>query len=138
MSILLQGIVMLVMLILRYLCFKDMCRKGFRAEALTMDVFIGGLCDKRRVGEALEITRFSMRYLDFFPTWKSYLTKGLCSEGKVEEALKLHVEMVGQGFEPNFEIYEAFVDWYLKEGNVEMAAKLRKEMFDVQKQQEEE
>ncbi|GAV67115.1 PPR domain-containing protein/PPR_1 domain-containing protein/PPR_2 domain-containing protein [Cephalotus follicularis] len=121
------------------LVFKDLCRKGFRAEALTMDVLIGGLCDKRRVAEALEITRFSMRYFGFCPTRKSYefLTKGLCGEGKMEEALKLQAEMVGQGFEPNLEIYEAFVDGYLKEGNEEMAAKLRKEMFEVQKQQEE-
>ncbi|EEF43324.1 pentatricopeptide repeat-containing protein At2g15980 [Ricinus communis] len=121
------------------LVFKHMVRKGFRAEGSVMDVLIGGLCEKRRVSEALEIMRIAMRNDGFRLSGKSYelLIKGLCKDGKMDEALKLQAEMVGGGFEPNFEIYGAFIDGYMKLGNEEMAAMLRKEMSGIQKRQEE-
>ena len=50
----------------------------------------------------------------------------------MEEALKVQAEMVGKGFEPNLEIYGAFVDGYVKQGNEEMAEVLRNEMLENQ------
>lgn len=120
------------------LVYNDMCRKGFKPEGSTIEVLIGELCDKRRVFEALDILKARVVKFGLFPTEKSYmfLIKGLCEEGKMEEALKVQAEMVGKGFEPSLEIYSAFIDGYMKEGNVEMATMLRKEMFENQVRQE--
>eukprot|EP00258_Populus_trichocarpa_P039685 XP_024455704.1 pentatricopeptide repeat-containing protein At2g15980 [Populus trichocarpa] len=121
------------------LVYKDMRRRDFRLEALTMEVLIGGLCEQKRVFEALKIMRSAMRDVSFHPNGKSYelLINGLCEDGKMEEALKLQSEMVGKGFDPNSAIYGAFIEGYVKLGNEEMAAMLRKEMSVAQKQQQE-
>ena len=50
------------------------------------------------------------------------------------KALKVQAEMVGKGFQPNSEIYGAFVDGYVRQGNEEMAEALRKEMLQNQMQ----
>jgi pentatricopeptide repeat protein len=104
-----------------------------------MEVLIGGLCEQKRVFEALKIMRSAMRDVSFHPNGKSYelLINGLCEDGKMEEALKLQSEMVGKGFDPNSAIYGAFIEGYVKLGNEEMAAMLRKEMSVAQKQQQE-
>jgi pentatricopeptide repeat protein len=116
--------------------YKDMSRKGFRPEASTLDVMIGGLCGKGKVYEALEILRGGVENFGVVPKGKSYeaLIKGFCEEGRMEEALKLQAEMVGKGFDPNLEIYGAFLDGYFKQGNEEVARVLRKEMLETQMQ----
>ncbi|CAL5329154.1 unnamed protein product [Camellia sinensis] len=116
------------------LLYKDMCRKGLRPEGLTVDVVIRGLCGEKRVSEALEFLGVAMRNHEIAPKRKSYefLIKGLCQEGRTEEALKLQAEMVGKGFEPNSEIYSAFIDANTKQGNDELAGMLKKEMAETQ------
>ncbi|XP_021300320.1 pentatricopeptide repeat-containing protein At2g15980 isoform X2 [Herrania umbratica] len=120
------------------LIYKDMCRKGFKPQGLTVEALVRGLCDKRRVLEALETMRVAVRELGVYLSGKSYvlLIKGLCEEKKMEEALKLQAEMVGKGFKPDPEIYEAFIDGYLRQGNKEMETMLRKEVIETQKEQE--
>ncbi|KAE9447227.1 hypothetical protein C3L33_20869, partial [Rhododendron williamsianum] len=122
------------------LLYKDMCRKGFRSESSTVDAVIRGLGGENRVSEALEFLRVAIRKHEIAPKRKSYevLIKGLCQEGRMEEALKLQAEMVGKGFEPNCEIYSAFIEANTKEGNVELAEMLKKEMFETQMPKEEE
>uniref|UniRef100_A0A0R0H865 Pentacotripeptide-repeat region of PRORP domain-containing protein n=1 Tax=Glycine max TaxID=3847 RepID=A0A0R0H865_SOYBN len=92
--------------------------------------------DMGRVQEALEFVRCAVGKFDLIPMEKSYeaLTKGLCFEGRMEEALKVQAEMVGKGFQQNSEMYGAFVDGYIKQGNEEMAEALRKEMLQNQMQ----
>ncbi|CAK9142616.1 unnamed protein product [Ilex paraguariensis] len=121
------------------LLYKDMCRKGFRPESSTIDAVIRGLCDKNSVSEALDFLRVAVKKHDIVPKGKSYegLIKGLCLEGRMEEALKLQREMIGKGYEPNSEIYFAFIDGYTKKGNKELAKKLRKEMLETRTPQEE-
>ncbi|XP_050231556.1 pentatricopeptide repeat-containing protein At2g15980 [Mercurialis annua] len=116
--------------------FKDMILRDFRAEGGVIDVLVRGLCEKRRVSEALEIM---MSNACVGPSCTSYelLIKGLCDDGMMNEALKLQAKMVGKGFELNSEIYDSFIDGYLKLGNEEMAAKLRKELSQIQKPPEE-
>ncbi|KAI4298388.1 hypothetical protein L6164_031956 [Bauhinia variegata] len=118
------------------LVYKDMYRKGFRPEDSTLDLMIKLMCDKDKVHEALEILRNAMDKFDLFPKEKGYeaLVKGLCNEGRMEEALKLQAEMVGKGFQPNSEIYGAFIDAYVRQGNEEVAEALRKEMLQIQSQ----
>ncbi|KAL2983569.1 hypothetical protein AAZX31_12G044900 [Glycine max] len=101
-----------------------------------LDLMIRLLCDKGRVQEALEFVRCAVGKFDLIPMEKSYeaSTKGLCFEGRMEEALKVQAEMVGKGFQQNSEMYGAFVDGYIKQGNEEMAEALRKEMLQNQMQ----
>ncbi|XP_027355346.1 pentatricopeptide repeat-containing protein At2g15980 [Abrus precatorius] len=116
------------------LVYKDMSRRDFRPDASTLDVMIRLLCDKGRVQEALEFFRCAAGKFDLFPREKSYeaLIKGLCLEGRMEEALKIQAEMVGKGFHLNSEIYGAFIDGYITQGNEELAVALRKEMLQTQ------
>lgn len=120
------------------LLYKGMCRKGFRPESLTIDEVIRGLCGKNRVSEALEYLRVAIKKHDIVLKGTSYkfVIKGLCEEGRTEDGLKLQAEMVGKGYEPNSEIYNAFIDGYMKQGNEEQAGKLRKEMLEIEEQQE--
>ena len=121
------------------LVYKDMCRMGFRPEALTLDVVIGKLCVKGRVYEAVEILRDGVENFGLVPKVKSYetLLKGLCGEGRMEEALKIQAEMVGKGFEPNLEIYGAFIEGYVRQGNEEMVEVLRNEVLEKQMREKE-
>ncbi|XP_028781962.1 pentatricopeptide repeat-containing protein At2g15980-like [Neltuma alba] len=116
------------------LVYKDMCRKAFKPEALTLDLMISLLCDKGRVDEALAFLRYAMDKFDLFPKETSYeaMIKRLCYEGRMEEALKLQAEMIGKGFQLDSEIYGAFIDGYMRQGNEEMAGALRKEMLQIQ------
>ncbi|KAI8564276.1 hypothetical protein RHMOL_Rhmol03G0169000 [Rhododendron molle] len=119
--------------------YKDMCRKGFRLESSTVDAVIRGLGGENRVSQALEFLGVAIRKHGLAPKRKSYeiLIKGLCQEGRMEEALKLQAEMVGKGCEPNCEIYSSFIEANTKEGNDELAEML-KEMFETQMPKEEE
>ncbi|XP_060176099.1 pentatricopeptide repeat-containing protein At2g15980 [Lycium barbarum] len=111
--------------------YKDMCRKGFRPENSTIDVVAEMLCDKSGVFEALEFVRSVIKKHDIVPRKTTYelLIRSLCKEGWMEEALKLQVEMVGKGFAPNLEIYSAFIDGYIKQGDDRKAESLRNEML---------
>ncbi|KAM1006374.1 hypothetical protein FF1_003090 [Malus domestica] len=116
------------------LLYKDMLRKDFRPECSTMDALIQGLCDENRVLEALNVMRGATVDFGFCSTEKSYetLIRGLCEDEKLEEALKLQAEMVGKGFKPNSEVYHAFISGYMKQGNKEVAERLKIEMLDAQ------
>ncbi|KAK7312365.1 hypothetical protein VNO77_36164 [Canavalia gladiata] len=118
------------------LVYKDMTRRDLRPDASTLDVMIRLLCGKGKVQEALEFERYAVGKFDLLPKEKSYeaLIKGLCLEGRMEEALNLQAEMVGKGFQPNSEVYGAFIDGYIRRGNKELAGALRKEMLQTQMQ----
>ncbi|XP_061348640.1 pentatricopeptide repeat-containing protein At2g15980 [Gastrolobium bilobum] len=118
------------------LVYKDMSRRAFRPDASTLDMMVRLLCDKVRVQEALEFVRYAVGKFDLHPLEKSYeaLIRGLCFEGRMEEAMKLQAEMVGKGFRPNSEIYGAFIDGYIGQGNEELAEALRKEMLQTHMQ----
>ncbi|XP_016477446.1 pentatricopeptide repeat-containing protein At2g15980-like [Nicotiana tabacum] len=111
--------------------YKDMCRKGFKPESSMIDAIAQVLCDKSGVLEALEFVRGVIKKHDIVPRKTTYelLIRSLCEEGWMEEARKLQVEMVGKGFAPNLEIYSAFIDGYIKQGDDKMAESLRNEML---------
>ncbi|KAI3448065.1 hypothetical protein Pfo_004730 [Paulownia fortunei] len=111
--------------------YKDMCRKNFSPESSTVNVIIRSLCDKNEISEAAEFWRMAVKKHEAVLEKENYenLIRGLCQDRKMEEALKLQAEMVAKGFEPNSEIYGAFIDGYVKQGNETMASKLRKELL---------
>jgi pentatricopeptide repeat protein len=114
------------------LLYKEAIRKEFRLEGFVIDAFVRGLCEKNRVCEAFEFYRVSVKEHGFYPKRDTYefLIKGLCEEQKVDEALKLQAEMVGKGYNPNSETYNAFINMHMKLGNKEQAEKLIIEMND--------
>ncbi|OIT02809.1 PREDICTED: pentatricopeptide repeat-containing protein At2g15980 [Nicotiana attenuata] len=111
--------------------YKDMCRKGFKPESSMIDAVARMLCDKNGVFEGLEFVRAVIKKHDTVPRKSTYelLIRSLCEEGLMEDAQKLQVEMVGKGFAPNVDVYSAFIDGYIKQGNDKMAETLRNEML---------
>lgn len=112
--------------------YKDMCRRKFSPSSSTVNVIIRLLCDKNEISAASDFWwRAAMKHEAALER-ENYesLVKGLCREGKMEEALKVQAEMVIKGFESNADMYGAFIDGYDKLGNKAMASKLRKEMLD--------
>lgn len=113
-----------------FLVYKDMCAKGFNPCNSTLNTMVRLLCDKKSVLEAFDFFETLMRNADFQATESSFqmLIKGLCSEGKMDEALQLQAQMVGKGFKPDSHIYRAFIDGYIKLGKPDVADRLREEM----------
>ncbi|GFP85437.1 pentatricopeptide repeat-containing protein at2g15980 [Phtheirospermum japonicum] len=111
--------------------YMDMCRKNFNPESSTVNVMIRSLCDKDEISTAIEFWRLAVKRNGAVLEKGNYLNliRGLCRDGNMEEALKLQAEMAVRGFEPDSEIYDAFIDGYVKDGNEMMASKLRKEMI---------
>lgn len=112
--------------------YKDMCRKNFSPSSSTVNAIIRLLCDKDEISAASEIWWMVAKKHEVALERENYenLVKGLCREGKMEDSLKLQAEMAVKGFEPNADMYDAFIDGYVKEGNETIASKLRKEMLD--------
>lgn len=50
----------------------------------------------------------------------------------MEEAFKLQAKMVGKGFKPKSEIYDAFILGYSERGNMEMSDTIKSEMSNTQ------
>ncbi|KAL8540313.1 hypothetical protein ACS0TY_001785 [Phlomoides rotata] len=111
--------------------YKDMCRKNFCPNHSTVNVLIRSLCVKNEISAASEFWLMAAQKHEAVLEKENYenLIKGLCGEGMMDEALKLQAEMVVKGFEPNSEIYGAFIDGYVIQGNETMASELRKEML---------
>ncbi|GLT55062.1 hypothetical protein SLA2020_282150 [Shorea laevis] len=128
---------------------REMGLNGVESSCATYEYLVDGYCSvgdvdsallvQGKVYEALQILRGGVENFGVVPKGTSYeaLIKGLCEEGRLEEALKLQAEMVGKGFDPNLEIYGAFIDGYIKQGNEEVAEVLRKEMSETQMQEKE-
>ncbi|CAI9106191.1 OLC1v1005276C1 [Oldenlandia corymbosa var. corymbosa] len=114
------------------LLYRDMSRNGFAMESTTLDAMIKVICDDQKVSEAFEIYKQVIKkHNHVFPKKESFecLIKGLCREGRMEEALTLQAEMTCTGYEPDGEMYDAFIDGYVEHGNEEMARRLREEMI---------
>lgn len=110
--------------------FDDMGRRGFRPEASVVDELVRELCSHGRVCDGLQVLRSALGIGCFFPGRKSYeyVIRGLCGEGRMDEAHKVQAEMVGKGFEPDFELYNAFMQGYTKVEHVENLRKLEGEL----------
>ncbi|XP_073022280.1 pentatricopeptide repeat-containing protein At2g15980 [Primulina eburnea] len=116
------------------LLYKDMCRKGFIPENLTVNGIVRTLCDKDRVSTAMTFLRLLGNKHGVVLEDENHvrLIKATCQAGMMDEALRLQAEMAVKGFEPDSEIYGAFIDGYKKIGNDTMACKLRNEMLGQQ------
>lgn len=121
------------------LWYTNLCRmKDFMLESHTVEEVIGAMCDKNRTSDAVILFRDAIKNHDLCPSRACYqiLIRGLCEEEKIEDALNLQREMVGNGFEPNSEIYNIFISAYSKEGHAEKLKNLQKEMSEFCWQQE--
>ncbi|KAK1323076.1 Pentatricopeptide repeat-containing protein [Acorus calamus] len=109
--------------------YNDVRGAGVEMEGFVADELVVELCERGRVLEGLGIVRRER----FVPSRRCYLrvVKGLCECGEVEAALKVQAEMVGRGYGPDEEVYEAFVDGYARLGDVERVRKLKDEMSRI-------
>ncbi|XP_068319703.1 pentatricopeptide repeat-containing protein At2g15980-like [Pyrus communis] len=117
------------------LLYKDMLRKDIKPKGSTMDVLILVLCDEREVPSGTPIfptMRGATVDYCFCPTEKSYenLIRGLRAEEKLEETLKLQAEMLGK--KGVNRILRSIMSPYMKQGNKEVAERLKIEMLDTQ------
>ncbi|XP_047337687.1 pentatricopeptide repeat-containing protein At2g15980 [Impatiens glandulifera] len=112
--------------------YKDTRRKGFKPEEYVIDAVVRGFCRNLRVLEALKIATDHDELIRKRNTYE-ILIKGLCEEGMMKEAQNVQARMVGKGFLPNSEIYNAFISGYSKQGNEydEVVRSLRMEMVTV-------
>lgn len=111
------------------LVYNEMRRMEFGLEVTTLEKFVDGLCDKQRVDQGLMVLKNEMRKAVFHPSRQCYkrLIKGLCADGKMEDALRLQGEMVGKGYEADLEVYDVFVAGYMKQGESYKAHLMREE-----------
>uniref|UniRef100_A0A7N0TE75 Pentatricopeptide repeat-containing protein n=1 Tax=Kalanchoe fedtschenkoi TaxID=63787 RepID=A0A7N0TE75_KALFE len=112
---------------------KVMSGGGFVAQGSTIDGLVEELCGKGRALDGFEVLKNAMENVEFIPSGMSFrlLLKGLCSQGMMGEALMLQAEMASKGFEPDAEVYSAFLDGYEELGNSEKVESLRKEMLEL-------
>ncbi|KAG6417525.1 hypothetical protein SASPL_119707 [Salvia splendens] len=94
--------------------YKDMCRKIFSPSSSTVNTIIRLLCDKNEISAASDFWWMASKKHDAALERENYenLVKGLCGEGKMEEALKIQAEMAVKGFQPNADMYGVFIDGY--------------------------
>ncbi|CAM8904337.1 unnamed protein product [Rhodiola kirilowii] len=106
---------------------KAMSRGGFVAQGSTIDGLVEALCGRDRVLDGLDVLKGAMENKEFVPAGRSFslLVKGLCSKGMMDEALNLQTEMASNGFEPDADVYSAFMEGYAELGNREKAESLR-------------
>ncbi|CAM8907071.1 unnamed protein product [Rhodiola kirilowii] len=112
---------------------KAMSRGGFVAQGSTIDGLVEALCGRDRVLDGLDVLKGAMENKEFVPAGRSFslLVKGLCSKGMMDVALNLQTEMASNGFEPDADVYSAFMEGYEELGNREKAESLRKEMLEL-------
>lgn len=112
------------------LVYNEMRKMEFGLEVITVEKLVDELCDKQRVDQGLLIFRNEMRKAVFHPSRQCYkrLIKGLCADGRMEDALRLQGEMVGKGYEADLEVYDVFVAGYMKQGENDRAQLMKEEM----------
>jgi pentatricopeptide repeat protein len=74
-----------------FAAFGLILKKGFRVDAVAINQLLNGLCDAKRVSEAMDVLLRRMPEFGCTPNVVSYntLLKGLCSESRAQEALEL-------------------------------------------------
>jgi leucine-rich PPR motif-containing protein len=114
--------------------FGLILKTGWRVNDIVINQLLKGLCDAKRVGEAMDLLLQTMPEFGFTPDVVSYNTvlKGFCNEKRAEEALELlHMMLDGQGSScsPNVVSYNTVINGFFSKGQVDKAYSL---FFDMQ------
>jgi leucine-rich PPR motif-containing protein len=108
-------------------------KTGWRVNNIVINQLLKGLCDAKRVDEAMDILLRRMPDVGCAPSVGSYntLLKGLCDEKRAKEALELLRMMAdGQGSScpPDVVSYNIVIKGFFSEGQVDKAYSLFLEM----------
>jgi len=115
--------------------FGLILKKGFRVDAIVINQLLDGLCDAKRMGEAMDILLRRMPEFGCTPNVVTYntLLKGFCNEKRAQEALELLHMMADDGggsCPPDVVAYNTVINGFFREGQVDTAYSLFHEMLD--------
>ncbi|KAG0528424.1 hypothetical protein BDA96_05G010300 [Sorghum bicolor] len=119
-----------------FAAFGLILKTGWRVnDVVVVNRLLKGLCDAKRVGEAMGVLLRRMSELGCTPNVVSYntLLKGFCDENRAEEALELlHMMADGQvrSCPPNLVSYNTVINGFFTEGQVDKAYNLFLDMTD--------
>ncbi|KAJ1274230.1 hypothetical protein BS78_05G046300 [Paspalum vaginatum] len=120
---------------LGFAAFGLILKTGWRFNGMVINQLPNGLCDAKRVGEAMDIMMRQMPEFSCTPDVFSYnrIIKGFCNERRVEEALELLRMMADDGgrrCSPSVVSYTTVLNGFFGEGQVDTAYSLFLEMMD--------
>ncbi|KAG6495136.1 hypothetical protein ZIOFF_042927 [Zingiber officinale] len=130
---------------------QKMIEKSYNLDIVTCNIIINGLCKSGKLDKAVKIVNgmwqhgsaalgeLGNAFLGLIDTSKhnkccpngitySILINHLCKDGRLDEAKKLVIEMLGKNIAPNSLIYDTFVNAYCKQGKVSSAFKVITDM----------
>ncbi|CAK7329085.1 unnamed protein product [Dovyalis caffra] len=131
---------------------QKMNERGYDIDTVTCNIVIDGLCNNGKLDKAIEIVSGmwnhgsaalgslgnsyiglvddSDRRKKCMPDLISYATiiSGLCKAGRLDEAKKKFIEMMGKDLQPDSAIYDAFIYSFCKEGKISSAFRVLKDM----------
>jgi pentatricopeptide repeat protein len=131
---------------------QKMNEKGYVIDTVTCNIVIDGLCNNGKLDKAIEIVNgmwthgsaalgnLGNSYIGLvddsdsrkkcMPDLISYSTiiSGLCKAGRVGEAKKKFIEMMGKNLQPDSAIYDVFIHSFCKEGKISSAFRVLKDM----------
>ncbi|KAL8026870.1 hypothetical protein ABFX02_14G057800 [Erythranthe guttata] len=114
-----------------YKVFDSMSEKdGCGVNSATYSILMHGLCEARRLDEALKLKE-EMCVKGCNPSTRTYtvLIKATCDKGLIDKALILLDEMTKKGCKPNAHTYTILVDMLCKEGKIEEANGMFRKML---------
>ncbi|KAG6486545.1 hypothetical protein ZIOFF_055122 [Zingiber officinale] len=118
---------------LAYNLFKKMkfvSKNAVEPNIVTFNCLINALCKagKSELGEHLVKRDIAKKGL--LSNMRTYATliDGYAREGKLEEALRLFIEMVDDDIVPNTVLYNSLLNWLFKQGHIEEAGFLLSDM----------
>ncbi|OQU82832.1 hypothetical protein SORBI_3005G027680 [Sorghum bicolor] len=115
--------------------FGLILKTGWRVNDIVINQLLKGLCDGKRVGEAMDVLLQRMPELGCTPDTVSYsiLLKGFCNENRAEEALELLRMMAndhGRSCPPNVVTYTTVIDGLCKAQLFDRAEGVFQQMID--------
>ena len=118
-----------------FAAFGFILKTGWRVDEVVINQLLKGLCDAKRVDEAMDILLRGMPEFGRMANVVSYSTvlKGLCNEKRAEEALELLHTMADDGdgsCTPNVVTYNTIIDGLGKAQAVDRAEGVLQQMID--------
>ncbi|RLM69753.1 protein Rf1, mitochondrial-like [Panicum miliaceum] len=114
---------------LSFAAFGLVLKTGFRVNARVINPLLKGLCDRKRVHEAMDVLLRRMPEFGCTPDVFSYniILKGFCNERRAEEALELLHMMADDGggsCPPDVVSYNTVISGFFRDGQVDRAYNL--------------
>ncbi|KAH7511463.1 hypothetical protein JRO89_XSUnG0200600 [Xanthoceras sorbifolium] len=131
---------------------QKMNEKGCGLDTVTCNIVIHGLCISGKLDKAIEIvnemwthgsaalgnlgnsfiglvddSNIKKKCLPDLITYSTIIS-GLCKAGRLDEAKKKFIEMMGNNLQPDSVIYDTFIHSFCKEGKISSAFRVLKDM----------